>query len=94
MPALGDTDAALPLALSLCPACSGIRCPLAFQTCPLPAVPCPAFLLLLQKKSCDNFVSPFSPNLPMGTQAQVFIFSQAIHPQLYVCVCVCVCACN
>lgn len=43
----------------------------------------PAFLSLLrrllQKKSCDNFVSPFSPNLPMGTQAKAFIFSQAIH---------------
>lgn len=72
----------LPVPL-LCPLCSGaalapdVLWP--FRCVPYLLWLVPAFLSLLQKKSCDNFVSPFSPNLPMGTQAKAFIFSQAIH---------------
>lgn len=44
------------------------------------------FLCLLQKTSCNNSGSHFSPNLPMGTQAKAFIFRKAIRTYIYVCV--------
>lgn len=80
VPSAGSQMLPVPL---FCPLCSGaalasdILWP--FRCVPYLLWLVPAFLSLLQKKSCDNFVSPFSPDLPMGTQAKAFIFSQAIH---------------
>jgi len=79
----GDTDVTSPAALLSpllrgAPGCSGIRCPLAFQTCPLPAVACPCFPATTLAPAPENDLQklwlPLLPKSSHGNTGKGFYF--------------------